>query len=117
MDDNHDVADSLQILLRMLGHETRTVYAGKDALAVIRDWTPEIAFIDIGMPDMDGYQLGQAIRSQDLRPRPLLVALSGYGSDRNRQRSLKAGFDHHLLKPAALDDIEALLAELPDPAG
>ncbi len=107
VDDNHDAADSLAMLLETLGQDVRTVYSGAAALDAVGDWRPEIAFLDIGLPDMDGYTLAKRLREQLAAAAPVLVALSGYPED--TARAQQAGFDRHLLKPAQLEGIEAVL--------
>ena len=80
---------------------------------MVREWQPDVVFLDIAMPDVDGYEVAAAIRAGGAEPRPRLVALTGFGRDKDRKRALDAGFDQHLLKPAAPEEIEALLAGLP----
>lgn len=111
VDDNRDAADSLAMLLETLGQEVRTVYNAESALAAVEDWYPEIAFLDIGLPDMDGYTLAAKLRERLAAEAVVLVALSGYQEDTERAR--QAGFDRHLLKPAELDGIEAVLRQEP----
>ncbi|MCC2955494.1 response regulator [Massilia sp. IC2-477] len=108
-DDNTDAADSLAALLQAGGHTVRTVYDGAQALQAAPAFAPDLAFLDIGMPGMDGYQTARALRAlpglKDLR----LVALTGWGAQEDRARSREAGFDHHLLKPAAPEQLAAIL--------
>lgn len=112
VDDNPDIADSFKVLLETMGHQVRVLNAGSETLAAIRELRPEVVFLDICMPDMDGCQVAAGIRAAGLYPRPMLVALTGYGRDSDRETALESGFDHHLLKPAVPVQIEALLAEL-----
>jgi CheY-like chemotaxis protein len=109
-DDNVDAADTLSILLRMEGHEVRVAYDGEQALRIGEAFRPALAFLDIGMPRMDGYQTALALRAlpgmHDIR----LVALTGWGAEEDRARTHAAGFDHHLLKPAFPEQIQAILA-------
>ncbi len=105
VDDNADAADLLVESIAALGGEVRAVYTGSEALSELSRWRPDVAILDIGLPDMDGYQLAREIRRR-CDPPPRLIALSGYGQRDDRARSRAAGFDLHLLKPVAA---EALL--------
>ena len=112
VDDNPDVADSLAVLLKAMGHQVQALTAGRDAVAAIGDFCPDLVFLDIGMPDMDGYQVAAAIRASGFEPRPVLVVLSGYRQDDTREAAQGACFDRHLLKPVGPDQLDALLADL-----
>jgi signal transduction histidine kinase len=107
VDDNRDSADSLSELLQSCGHETRTAYSGGQALDVAAQWTPQIALLDIGLPDMSGHELARQLLARAVTPRPVLVALTGWGQPADVARAVEAGFDHHLTKPA---DVDALLS-------
>ena len=108
-DDNVDAAEMLAAMLELQGHATRIAHNGRDALALAREFQPEVAFLDIGMPDMNGYETAAAIRAiAGLEPM-ILVALTGWGDERDRAQSHEAGFDHHLTKPADLATIDRLL--------
>lgn len=98
VDDNEDAADMLAVLLQADGHSVATAYRAADALARVRHWRPDVAIVDIGLPDMDGYEIACRIR-RDIEPAPHLIALTGYGRPEDRARSLEAGFDEHLVKP------------------
>ena len=111
VDDFHDSADSLAALLRLLGHEVRVAYDGPAALAMADAFQPEAALLDIGMPGMDGIELAKQLRQQRSSKELLLIALTGYGRDEDKRRSLEAGFDSHLVKPVDLPALNALLAE------
>jgi two-component system CheB/CheR fusion protein len=113
VDDNVDAAQSLAELLRQGGHDVRVAGRGPDALAVAAEFAPEAVFLDIGLPGMDGYEVARRLRRQEGDRRVLLVAVTGYGTDEDRRRSREAGFDHHLVKPAAPSDVQDLLARLP----
>jgi CheY-like chemotaxis protein len=110
-DDNLDAADSLCALLQMAGHETRTAHDGVHALEVAAGFQPELVFLDIGMPRMDGYEAARRMRQLPGMEGVLLAALTGWGAAEDRERSRAAGFDHHLLKPAMPADVQAVLAE------
>lgn len=102
VDDNADAADSLAVLLQDLGHYARCAYTGGEALDLIGRETFDVAFLDIGLPDMTGYDLASAIRSAS-PPGPTLIALSGYGQRQDRHNSQAAGFALHLVKPVETD--------------
>ena len=116
VDDNRDAADSLAILLRLIGQEVRVVYDGPTALEAARAEQPEVAFLDIGMPGMDGCELARRFRQEAALRHVTLVALTGWGQEEDRRRSQEAGFDHHLIKPADLDTLRELLSRLQSPA-
>ena len=103
VDDNVDAAETLATLLEVRGYRVRTAYDGRRALEVAAELAPEVAIVDLGMPVMDGYQVAEALAQ--VAPRPLLIAVTGYGQDHDRARSKAAGFDHHLVKPVAPDEL------------
>ena len=105
VDDNRDAADILALLLTIEGHKVEVVYCSTDALDRVAQQLPDVVFLDIGMPVMDGYAVARALRARHgnaLR----LIALTGYGLPEDRKRTASAGFDAHLVKPV---DIETLL--------
>jgi len=103
VDDNADAAQMLASLLRLEGHDVRTAESAEDALALMDEFVPAAAILDLGLPGMNGYELAQALRA-DPRVRPsLLIALTGYGQYKDRQRALAAGFDEHMVKPVRID--------------
>ena len=103
VDDNADAADLLHALLSAAGHRVTTVHAPLEALELLSNLAPEVAVLDIGLPVMDGYELGARIRSQ--APNCRLIALTGYGQSEDRTRSAAAGFDAHLVKPVEIADL------------
>jgi CheY-like chemotaxis protein len=109
VDDNQDVAESLAILLRLDGHDVRVAYDSRVALELACDYRPDVAFLDIGMPGMDGYELCRRIRREAALDQVFLVALSGWGQEEDRQRSVEAGFDRHLVKPADPTSVKRVL--------
>jgi CheY-like chemotaxis protein len=114
VDDNRDFADSLGAMLGMAGHEVRISYDGPEAIAAARMWQPEIVLLDIGLPQMNGYEVARRIR-EVLADDPLLVAITGWGQAEDRRRSRAAGFDHHFVKPVdpgALNDLIAVSSKL-----
>ena len=108
-DDNIDAAEMLEAMLGLEGHVTRIAHNGRDALAIAREFAPDVAFLDIGMPGMNGYETAVAIKAVAGLESITLVALTGWGDERDRARAKEAGFDHHLTKPADLATIEQLL--------
>ena len=116
VDDNLDAATATAAILAQLGHEVCVAHSGAEALAVAARCAPSVAFLDIGLPDMDGYALAGALRRLSLAPR--LVALTGYGQQDDIGRALDAGFDLHLTKPATLDELRRAVngQAAPEPA-
>ncbi|HYF43756.1 MAG TPA: ATP-binding protein, partial [Ramlibacter sp.] len=109
-DDNRDAADTLAMLLRTAGHEVATAFDGREAAALAREFLPEVAFLDLGMPVMDGLQAAQAMRSDPNLRGIKLVALTGWGQASDRQKTAEAGFDLHLVKPITPSGLQAALA-------
>lgn len=109
IDDDVDCADTVAMVLRRLGAEVRVAYSGAAGLTLCESFDPELVFLDIGMPQMDGYATVKALRLQDGARRRRVVALTGWGQVEDQERTLAAGFDHHLVKPADLTDLRALL--------
>jgi len=114
VDDNHDAASTLAELLRSAGHEVRTAPEAKAALASLESFTPDIAILDIGLPDMDGYELARQLRAHPRLPLLRLAALTGYGRDVDRSRALASAFDEHLVKPVSLDELLRAVRSLLD---
>ncbi len=109
-DDNQDAAESLGTLLELSGHEVRVAHLGRDALALAQVFRPDTALLDIGMPDLSGYELAQALRQEVWAASIQLIALTGWGQEEDRRRALEAGFDYHLTKPVDPDQLETLIA-------
>jgi CheY-like chemotaxis protein len=100
----------LSLLISKLGdHEVQQAHDGPSALQKLAEWRPQIVLLDIGLPGMDGYEVARTIRRQPDVADVLLVALTGYGQEEDRRKSLAAGFDEHLVKPPAREQIERLL--------
>ncbi len=112
VDDNQDAAISFARLLRLRGHEVEVAHDGPSALAVASASLPDLVFLDIGMPDMDGYEVARRMRQQSGLERVVLVALTGWGQEEDRRRTSAAGFDHHFVKPLDPDVLESLLSGL-----
>ncbi len=107
-DDNADTADMMRVMLGIKGHEVRTAADGVQALELAESFDPDIAFLDIGMPQLDGYETARRIRER-LGTRIRLVALTGWGQDEDKRRSQEAGFDHHLTKPPNPETLDRLI--------
>jgi len=112
VDDNVDFATSLALLLQSSGHEVAIAHDADQALAVARELKPEVCFLDLGLPRVSGYELAGMLKAEPQAADAMLVALSGWGQARDRQRSREAGFELHLVKPVELQNIEAILAAL-----
>jgi CheY-like chemotaxis protein len=99
VDDNRDAADSLSMLLRLRGDEVRTAYDGQQAIDVANEFQPDAIVLDIGLPKLDGYEAARRIRQQPWASDAVLIALTGWGQDKDRRLAVEAGFDHHMVKP------------------
>ncbi len=108
-DDNRPAADGMAKLLRHAGHEVFVAYDGASALEAVTTYSPQVAILDIGLPDMSGYELGKKIREIEHTERIRLVALTGYGQEEHRAKTREAGFDAHLVKPVSLADMQHVL--------
>jgi CheY-like chemotaxis protein len=109
VDDNRVAADAIGTLLRMRGHTVHVAYDGPSALAVAGEHELDVVLLDIGMPGMDGYEVCRALRGMEHLAGTTIVALTGWGADRDRQQAHEGGFDGHLTKPASWTDIEIVL--------
>ena len=105
-DDNRDAAETLGMYLEMQGHEVHFAHSGSEALTTIAALKPEVGVIDIGMPDMSGYEVAQRIRHEAWGERITLIALTGWGQESDKRRALAAGFDHHCTKPIDPAELE-----------
>lgn len=110
VDDNCDAAETLGELLGTLGAEVKVVDSGARALEVVGEFRPDVVLLDIGMPDMDGYEVARRLRAMPLHATTLLIALTGWGQDQDRRHSRAAGFDHHIVKPPDLARLIRLIA-------
>ncbi|MCC2655657.1 MAG: chemotaxis protein methyltransferase CheR [Panacagrimonas sp.] len=113
VDDNEDAARITSLLFESLGHVVRSASSGAEALEIGEAFRPDMALLDIGMPGMSGYELARRWRRTDWGRATTLVALTGWGQESDRQRSIEAGFDHHLVKPAGMAALRKLLLEPP----
>ena len=112
VDDNEDAAESLAALLAISGHDTRMAHDGHGAVEEAQRFLPDVVFLDIGMPMLDGHETAKLIRQQPWGRQMVLVALTGWGQSEDRRRSKEAGFNHHLVKPADPAVVEKLLLSL-----
>ena len=117
VDDNTDAAKSLDLLLRSLGHDTRTVFDGVSALDAAQEFRPEIVLLDIGMPGMDGYEVAKRLRSAQNGDALKIIAITGWGQEADRARATEAGFDMHLVKPVDIGALHKALSQAREVAG
>ncbi|HZY84535.1 MAG TPA: response regulator [Gemmataceae bacterium] len=108
VEDNADSREMLRFVLGIWGHQVEVAGDGEQGVAKALDWGPEVAILDIGLPLLDGYEVARRVRAV-LGGRVLLIALTGYGSDEDRQRAFSAGFDAHLTKPADPEELRRLV--------
>jgi PAS domain S-box-containing protein len=111
VDDNHDAASTLEMLLQSLGHETRVVHSGVEALQAAPEFKPDVVLLDIGLPGIDGYEVARRLRSMTTERPFKIVAVTGWDQEADKRRSEEAGFDMHLVKPVAPADLEKALSE------
>ena len=112
VDDNHDSALSLAMMLSIMGHDTRTAHDGESAVATAESFLPEVILLDIGLPKLNGYEVAQRIREQEWGKSMFLIAVTGWGQEEDRQRSSEVGLNVHMVKPVEPAALERLLAEL-----
>ena len=110
VDDNSDVANTLGALLTALGATVAVAHSGRSALDTLDAFKPHALLLDIGMPEMDGYEVARQVRARPNHANTMLIALTGWGQDQDHQQSQAAGFDHHLVKPLNIDKLRDLLA-------
>ena len=113
VDDYPDSAETTCALLSLLGHECRFATCGRDALIEAAQFVPDICILDIGLPDLSGFELARQLRSQMIGRSLFLAAVTGWGQPEDRAKAFAAGFDHHVLKPADRQKL-ALIIELAD---
>jgi CheY-like chemotaxis protein len=109
-DDNHDAAVSLSMLLQSMGHETRVVHDGIEAVEEAEVFHPDIVLLDLGMPRLDGYGTARKIASRPWAADTQIVAVTGWGQDADRKRAKAAGFHRHLVKPVDLDALRQVMS-------
>jgi CheY-like chemotaxis protein len=109
VDDNHDAARSLSVLLELSGHVTKLAHDGQEAVQKAADFSPEVILLDIGLPKLSGYDVCKTIRRGTANGQPMIIALTGWGQDDDRARTREAGFDAHLVKPVDIGMLKKLL--------
>jgi len=112
VDDNHDSALSLAMMLSIMGHETRTAHDGESAVDAAESFLPEVVLLDIGLPKLNGYEVAQRIRERAWGASMFLIAVTGWGQEEDRQRSSEVGLNAHMVKPVEPAALERLFAEL-----
>ena len=110
VDDNQDSAETITLMVEMWGHEARTVHDGPAAVEACLQFRPDVVLLDIGLPGMNGFDVARRLRGQGDLDGLLLVAMTGYGQEEDRQLSREAGFNHHMVKPIEPAELRALLA-------
>jgi signal transduction histidine kinase len=109
IEDNDDIADTLADLLAELGHRVWVARSGPDGIELVKQAMPNVVLCDLGLPGMDGIEVCSSVRGMALAAQPVMIALTGWGRDHDRRRTSEAGFDHHLVKPIALDKLNDVL--------
>ena len=113
VDDNHDSALSMAMMLQIMGHDTRTAHDGESAVSTAETFLPEVVLLDIGLPKLNGYEVAQRIREKTWGQSMYLIAVTGWGQDEDRQRSSEVGLNLHMVKPVEPAALEKLLIGLP----
>lgn len=108
VDDNVDAAESAGEILRLLGNEVSVVHDGLAAVSAFEQWHPEVMLLDIGLPGIDGYEVAKRVRQSDHGRAVMLVALTGWGQDQDKQRTSDSGFDQHWVKPVGIDKLREI---------
>jgi signal transduction histidine kinase len=114
VDDNVDAADSVAWLMRQQAHEVRTAHDGRSALEMANDFRPQVIVLDLGLPELDGYEVSRRLRATPDTREALIIAVSGYGQDEDRRRSTQAGFDYHFIKPVNFETLLGVIREAHD---
>jgi CheY-like chemotaxis protein len=109
VEDNRDAADSLRLLLELMGHEVRVAHSGPEGVKAAQEWRPAIVLCDIGLPGMDGFAVAEELRRHPGLASTRLIAVTGYGQEDDRRHSRESGFDHHLVKPVDPEELQRVL--------
>jgi CheY-like chemotaxis protein len=113
VEDNVDARETLTQLLRIAGHEVLPAQDGAEGLRLAASGKPDVALIDVGLPDLDGYEIAKRLRASREGAHVHLIALTGYGGEQDRRLAIEAGFDQHVTKPVDLEELERLFARPP----
>jgi CheY-like chemotaxis protein len=111
VEDNRDTARTLQLVLRRYGHEVEVAHTGRAGVEAARAWQPDVLLCDLGLPEMDGFEVAAALRQDPTTTDLRMIAITGYGRPEDRLRSQEAGFELHLTKPVDPRDLQLLLAD------
>jgi CheY-like chemotaxis protein len=109
IEDNEDVAESLKDLLEDTGHRVWAALSGTDGINLVQEVRPNVVLCDLGLPHMGGVEICRRIRALPIAQPPLMVAITGWGREEDHRRTREAGFDHHLVKPVAVDSLDKVL--------
>jgi CheY-like chemotaxis protein len=112
VDDNVDTVTTMSMLLTAYGHCVRTAHDGRAAIQVALEFLPDVVLLDIGLPELNGFEVAERLRQEPTLAHVVLVAMTGYGKDSDRHRAMQAGFDHHMVKPVSFDEMAKLLASV-----
>jgi two-component system CheB/CheR fusion protein len=112
VDDNEDAAESLVTLLKLDGHDVRVAYDGLTAVESARGFRPQVVLLDIGLPDVNGYDVAGKLRNYDETKDAFLIAVTGYGRTEDRVKALTGGFNYHVTKPVNPDEMDAIIRNL-----
>ena len=116
VDDNEESAETMALLLGLKGNHVEKARDGFEALEAVHRFDPHVVLLDISLPKMDGYQVCEAIRSKESASKTIMIALTGWGEEGDRLKSMQAGFDDHLVKPVSVDDVMEVLTRLAEQA-
>lgn len=111
VEDNRDTARTLQLVLRRYGHDVEVAHTGRAGVEAARAWRPEVLLCDLGLPEMDGFEVANAVRQDPLMSSMRLIAITGYGRPEDRRRSREAGFELHMTKPVDPKELQLILAQ------
>jgi CheY-like chemotaxis protein len=115
IEDSQDIAETLAAVLQGMGHVVAIAYSGLAGVELVQQQRPQVVLCDIGLPDVDGVEVCRRVRGLPLSPQPLMVALTGWGRDHDRNRTRDAGFDEHLVKPIGAKTLQSVLSVVAAP--
>ena len=117
VDDSPDIVHTCAVLLKYAGFEVQTASSGRGALKLAAEFLPHIALLDVGLPDIDGYEVARRLRADSSLPVITLIAITAYGTEDDRRRAKAAGFDHYLVKPVHFNNLLTLIGSQSHPGG